>query len=135
MGTKLSTKNDKFRKMFTNILRNSAILAIALMNTGFSVDTARSEKAADWDGSFLMKPSVLHETSGYKIWYDGADFDENIQIGLAKSKDGISWKKAPQQQAKSRKCFSHLNRSPTKIMIPRQQKNCLLVLFPLIEYG
>ena len=96
MGTKLSSKNDKFKKMFTNILRNFAILAIALMNTGFSVDTARSEKAANWDGFYLMKPSVLHETSGYKIWYDGADFDENIQIGLAKSTDGISWKKAPQ---------------------------------------
>src|SRR3990172_13165324 len=95
MDTKLS-KNDKFNRMIAIILRIFAILALALANTGFSVDAARRDKDDNWDGSYLMKPSVLHEKSGYKIWYDGADIDENIQIGLATSKDGMGWKKAPQ---------------------------------------
>lgn len=96
MDTELST-NNKFKRMFANILRIFAILVMASVNTGFVVDAARSERTDEWDGSYLMKPSVLHEKSGYKIWYDGADFDGNTQIGLARSKDGMSWKKAPRR--------------------------------------
>ena len=96
MDTKLST-NFMFKSIFANVLRIFAILALALALTGFSVGTARSDKTDIWDGSALFKPSVLHETSGYKIWYDGADFDGNTQIGLARSKDGMSWKKAPRR--------------------------------------
>jgi hypothetical protein len=64
--------------------------------TGFSAVPANSDKADNWDDAGLLKPSVLRETSGYKIWYDGADFEGNTQIGLARSKDGLNWRKAPQ---------------------------------------
>jgi sucrose-6-phosphate hydrolase SacC (GH32 family) len=43
-----------------------------------------------------MKPSVLRDDRGYKMWYDGADFADNIQVGLATSKDGRNWQKSPQ---------------------------------------
>jgi sucrose-6-phosphate hydrolase SacC (GH32 family) len=95
MDTQPATK-IKPKSLFLNTLRVFMLMVVALASTGFSVDTPLGNKIRDWDGAYLMKPSVLHETSGYKIWYDGADFDENIQIGLAKSRDGISWKKAPQ---------------------------------------
>jgi predicted GH43/DUF377 family glycosyl hydrolase len=49
----------------------------------------------EWDGLHVQKPSVLHDTSDYKIWYDGAIIDGNAQVGLARSKDGVSWKKFP----------------------------------------
>jgi len=95
MDPKLSTY-FKFKGSLARILSIFALLALVLATTGFSVDTARSVKAVNWDGLAVQKPSVLHETSGYKIWYDGIDFAENTQVGLAKSKDGLSWKKAPQ---------------------------------------
>ena len=95
MDAKLST-NYKFKGIFANILRIAAILALAWVSTGFAVDAAGSDKRDNWDGLAVQKPSVLHETSGYRIWYDGLDFDENTQVGLARSKDGVSWKKAPQ---------------------------------------
>jgi predicted GH43/DUF377 family glycosyl hydrolase len=92
--THLSTI-DNLKKMIANILRIFVILAIALASTGFSVDTARIEMIRNWDGAAVQKPSVLHENSDYRIWYDGIDFNGNTQVGLAKSKDGINWKKAP----------------------------------------
>ncbi len=95
MDIKLSTSYS-FKRIFVKILRISAFLALALVNTGFVGDSTRGDKAGNWDELFVQKPSVLREKSGYKIWYDGADFDGNTQVGLAKSKDGVSWKKAPQ---------------------------------------
>lgn len=95
MDTKLST-GHMFKRLFAKILRFFAILAFASVSTGFSVGAAPSDQTADWEASGLAKPSVLHETSGYKIWYDGGFFDGNIQIGLARSRDGLNWKKAPQ---------------------------------------
>jgi predicted GH43/DUF377 family glycosyl hydrolase len=95
MDPKLSTI-DKFKSLFADLLKIAVILVLASMNAGFVVDSARSNRAEGWDGSYLQKPSVLHEESGYKMWYDGADFDDNIQVGLALSKDGKSWRKAAQ---------------------------------------
>lgn len=90
------SKDFQFRNIFANVLKIFAFLALALGLTGFSVETGWNSKVENWDGSYLMKPSVLHDTNGYRIWYDGADLNENVQIGLAKSKDGLNWKKAPQ---------------------------------------
>lgn len=94
MDTKRSTRSWPTR-MFPNILRIFAVLMLASVNTGFTVDAARSDKSRNWDAMAVQKPSVLHEKSGYKIWYDGIDFEGNTRIGLARSKDGMSWKKAP----------------------------------------
>ena len=94
MNTQLA-RNIKLKSLFLNTLRVFVLMVLVLANIGFSVDTSRSEKPRNWDGAAVQKPSVLHENSGYKIWYDGIDFDENTRIGLAESKDGINWKKAP----------------------------------------
>ncbi|HSF81918.1 MAG TPA: hypothetical protein VLA49_11830 [Anaerolineales bacterium] len=95
MDTKPST-NDRFKRVLSSILRISTIMMFALVNTGFSANVIKRPKADNWDGLFVHKPSVLRDKSGYKIWYDGADFAGDIQTGLANSKDGVNWKKAPQ---------------------------------------
>jgi predicted GH43/DUF377 family glycosyl hydrolase len=87
--------NIKLKSLFFNTLRIFGLLVLALATTGFSVDTAQGGKPRNWDGAAVQKPSVLHEKSGYKIWYDGIDFDGNTRIGLAKSRDGMNWMKAP----------------------------------------
>ena len=95
MITKTST-NLTLNSMVPKILRIFAILALSAMNAGFVVGSEHSDRAEAWDSLYLQKPSALHDESGYKLWYDGADSNGNIQIGLAISKDGMSWKKAPQ---------------------------------------
>jgi len=95
MDTIFST-NHKFTRMFANILSFIAILAIALANTGFSTQAPQRPSTDNWDGSAVLKPSVLRETSSYKMWYDGVGFDGTTQVGLAKSRDGMSWNKSPQ---------------------------------------
>jgi predicted GH43/DUF377 family glycosyl hydrolase len=95
MEPKLST-NDQFKRLFAAILRIFAILALAAVNAGFVGDAARSASTDDWDEFAVQKPSVLQEASGYKLWYDGLDPDGNTQVGLARSADGVRWKKFSQ---------------------------------------
>ena len=85
---------DKFDSRFANVLGIFVILALALVNTGFAVDAARSDTTEAWDSAGVMKPSVLRENSVYKIWYDGTDQNGNIRIGFAKSENGKIWKKS-----------------------------------------
>jgi Tol biopolymer transport system component/predicted GH43/DUF377 family glycosyl hydrolase len=84
--------NHKFKRMFANILSIFAILAIALANTGFSVQTGQRSLPGDWDSKAVQKASVLHDEGGYKMWYDGVSFQDQTEVGLATSDDGISGK-------------------------------------------
>jgi hypothetical protein len=92
MNKKLST-NRKFKRMFANILSIVVILAMAFANTGSPVQAAQRTLPGDWDGNAVRKASVLHEEGGYKMWYDGVNFFDQTQIGLATSDDGTSWMK------------------------------------------
>ena len=48
-----------------------------------------------WDSSFVQKPGVLWDQDAevYRMWFDGFDSQDILQIGLATSSDGISWTK------------------------------------------
>jgi len=92
MDTKLS-KKYKFKRVFANILSIVAILAIALANIGFTAQAAPRSLPSDWDGSAVRKASILLESDGFKMWYDGIDFQGQTQVGLATSTDGTSWTK------------------------------------------
>jgi uncharacterized delta-60 repeat protein len=72
-----------------------AILAIALAGAGYPVQAAGRASTGNWDGARVAKPSVLHDASGYKMWYDGADFFEKTRIGLATSSNGMTWTESP----------------------------------------
>jgi predicted GH43/DUF377 family glycosyl hydrolase/regulation of enolase protein 1 (concanavalin A-like superfamily) len=51
------------------------------------------QPAVSWDGAAVLKPTVLKDAGGYKMWYDGVGFDGNTQIGLAISRDDQAWSK------------------------------------------
>ena len=88
--------NGRSNGVFANILRISGLLALALTSAGFSMEAARDGGPRDWDAAYLMKPGVLQERGGFTMWYDGADFEDNIRVGLARSGDGMNWQKAPE---------------------------------------
>jgi predicted GH43/DUF377 family glycosyl hydrolase len=46
-----------------------------------------------WEGKGVTYPTVLHNGSGYMMWYTGFDNSNEWEIGLATSSDGINWKK------------------------------------------
>jgi peptide/nickel transport system substrate-binding protein len=47
----------------------------------------------DWDGGGLLKPAVITDVAGYKMWFDGKDLFGQARIGVASSSDGITWTK------------------------------------------
>jgi predicted GH43/DUF377 family glycosyl hydrolase len=72
-----------------------------VVNRGQEIDQAQTkhqpdsiEVPGDWDESKVMKPSVLKDVSGYKMWYDGVNRFGNTRIGLAYSSDGTTWRKS-----------------------------------------
>lgn len=48
----------------------------------------------DWDGGKVSPVDVLHDTSGFKMWYNGNDVNLNGAVGYATSDDGINWTKS-----------------------------------------
>lgn len=50
-----------------------------------------------WDSKAVQKPGVIwdQDESLYRMWFDGIDTQDFVQIGLANSKDGLVWMKAP----------------------------------------
>ncbi len=48
---------------------------------------------SSWDDNGVAKASVLFNGDRYRMWYEGRSSDNSWQIGLATSKDGISWTK------------------------------------------
>ncbi|NQV15682.1 hypothetical protein HQ531_09515 [bacterium] len=49
--------------------------------------------AGSFDSAGLKRMSVVHDPSGYKMWYTGVNGAGIHQIGLATSPDGVSWTK------------------------------------------
>ena len=44
-----------------------------------------------WDTRGFSGISVIQDGPGYKLWYEGKDWDRTFRIGLATSPDGIHW--------------------------------------------
>ncbi|MCL4560117.1 MAG: hypothetical protein M1281_05840 [Chloroflexi bacterium] len=61
----------------------------------FAVGPLSPKLVGNWDEVAVLKPSVIKDASGYKMWFDGMDLDGNSQVGLAQSKDGKTWMKYP----------------------------------------
>ena len=59
------------------------------------VDFDDHKDCEQWDSIAVLKPGVLwdQKATDYKMWFDGIDSQDKVQIGLATSGDGISWKK------------------------------------------
>ncbi len=54
--------------------------------------------AGSWDSGSVIEPWVIHQGTGYKMWYTGEVLDSNgdpvkNEIGYATSPDGIQWTK------------------------------------------
>jgi len=52
--------------------------------------------SGSFDSANLQKLTVLHEETGYKMWYTGIDASGRQTIGLATSLDGVNWLKYSQ---------------------------------------
>jgi predicted GH43/DUF377 family glycosyl hydrolase len=50
-----------------------------------------------WEASFDWRPVVINTGSSFMMWYSGEANNQVDQIGLATSKDGISWSRYGQQ--------------------------------------
>ncbi|MCD6335522.1 MAG: Ig-like domain-containing protein, partial [Candidatus Latescibacteria bacterium] len=48
--------------------------------------------AGSWDDAGVSSPSVLHDGTGYHMWYSGYD-GTTMRIGYATSSDGLLWNK------------------------------------------
>ncbi len=48
----------------------------------------------NWDELHVSHPSVLFDGNRYHLWYVG-DNGSQLDIGYARSKDGVAWKKYP----------------------------------------
>jgi hypothetical protein len=46
-----------------------------------------------WDAARVSDPSVTVTDEGYVMYYTGVDADDNRQVGMATSEDGIHWTK------------------------------------------
>lgn len=59
------------------------------------VDFDDHKDCEHWDSGFIQKPGVIWDQDAgvYRMWFDGIDSQGNVQIGLATSDDGVSWKK------------------------------------------
>jgi predicted GH43/DUF377 family glycosyl hydrolase len=60
--------------------------------TKYSTSPILSPGGGSWDTFDIRNPSVIHEGSEYKMWYDGYD-GTHWKIGYATSSDGIHWTK------------------------------------------
>jgi len=47
----------------------------------------------DWDELYIESPSVLFDGQMYYLWYSGVDSTYRVRIGVAISKDGVTWTK------------------------------------------
>ncbi|MCP4539909.1 MAG: DUF1565 domain-containing protein, partial [Chloroflexi bacterium] len=66
-----------------------------LPRTGETImDGSNSRTVGDWD-SWVMQSAVISDSTEYKMWFDGMNLLNKIQVGLATSSDGISWTKYP----------------------------------------
>lgn len=54
-----------------------------------------SANIADWDGKFVMHPTVVKDGGTYYMWYSAHNSVDPQRIGLATSLDGINWTKSP----------------------------------------
>ena len=59
----------------------------------FLLDEPTRTLPADWDGRGVRKPVVIQDGDGFKMWYEGLDFENVSRVGLATSPDGMSWTK------------------------------------------
>ena len=46
-----------------------------------------------WDSQNIVNGAVLHDSSGYRLWYSGSGDGLTYRSGLAFSQDGITWTK------------------------------------------
>ncbi len=46
-----------------------------------------------WDSSLITTGAILHDASGYRLWYTGTGNPGTFEGGLATSPDGIHWTK------------------------------------------
>ncbi|MGE5248708.1 MAG: hypothetical protein ACM3QS_00715, partial [Bacteroidota bacterium] len=83
-----------WKMRWTGLFTIAAVLALVLGNSGSRARAAGGEAAGIWDAAGVSKPSVLHDGTRYRMWYDGNDYAGNTGIGLAASPDGRSWKKS-----------------------------------------
>jgi predicted GH43/DUF377 family glycosyl hydrolase len=55
-----------------------------------------SPSSAAWEASIIWRPVVINTGSSFMMWYSGENNNGIDNIGLATSKDGISWSRYPQ---------------------------------------
>jgi fibronectin type 3 domain-containing protein len=60
-------------------------------STGTPTPTPRPDYGP-WDGDRISAPRVIHDVSGYRMWYDGYNSaDDRWGVGLAQSVNGCGW--------------------------------------------
>ena len=63
--------------------------------TNPSLVLSPSATLTDWDGKFVMHPTVVKDGGTYYMWYSAHNSVDAQRIGLATSPDGINWTKSP----------------------------------------
>ena len=58
-----------------------------------SANPVLTVSASGWDSSLITTGAILHDASGYRLWYTGTADHATFSGGLATSPDGVHWTK------------------------------------------
>jgi predicted GH43/DUF377 family glycosyl hydrolase len=61
----------------------------------YSSNPVLTPTAGSWDSAYTVSPRVLYDGKIYRMWYDGGSSSGFAGIGLATSRDGLTWTKRP----------------------------------------
>ncbi len=90
-------EDGQFRMWYTTPDRSSIIYATSQNGVTWNVSATNPALFAGpgWDASFISAGAVLHNATGYYLYYEGSSDFRVFQGGLATSQDGLHWMKDP----------------------------------------
>lgn len=63
--------------------------------TQYPANPVLTVSSSGWDSALITTGAILHDASGYRLWYTGTADHVTFAGGLATSPDGITWTKYP----------------------------------------